>query len=183
VRGASGALAHRYARALLEVVVETKADGQAFRAELEEATRIFLGHPELARVLQNPAIGADVKKKVLAALWASVKPQGLTERLVDLLVARDRLPLLRGIAEAYAEIWNERRGFVAAEAVTALALSTSQEEALTEALRKGSGLAVDLLARVEPEVLGGLLVRLGGKTYDGTVRGRLGALRALLVQS
>ena len=182
MRGASGALAHRYARALLEVVIETKADGQAFRIELEEAARIFLGHPELARVLQNPAVGAEVKKKVLAALWATVKPQGLTERLVDLLVARDRLPLLRGIAEAYAEIWNERRGFVAAEAVTALPLSTSQEEALTEALRKGSGLAVDLRARVEPEVLGGLLVRLGGKTYDGTVRGRLGALRARLVQ-
>jgi F-type H+-transporting ATPase subunit delta len=183
VRGASGALAHRYARALLEVVVETKADGQAFRTELEEAARIFLGHPELARVLQNPAVGADVKKKVLAAVWASVKPPGLTERLVDLLVARDRLPLLHGIAEAYAGIWNERRGFVAAEAVSAVPLSTSQRDALAEALRKGSGLAVDLAARVEPEVLGGLLVRLGGKTYDGTVRGRLGALRAMLVQS
>jgi F-type H+-transporting ATPase subunit delta len=161
-------------------VVETKADGQAFRTDLDGVARIFLEHPELLRVLQNPAIGADVKRKVLAAVWATVKPQGLTERLVDLLVTRDRLPLLRGIAEAYAEIWNERRGFVAAEAVTALALSDSQKDALVEALRKGSGLAVDLAERVEPEVLGGLLVRLGGKTYDGTVRGRLVALRALL---
>lgn len=182
MRGASGALAHRYARALLEVVVETGADGQALRTGLEEAARTFLGHPELARFLQNPAVGADIKKKVLAAVWATVKPQGLTERLVDLLVARDRLPLLRGIAEAYAEAWNERRGFVAAEAVSALPLSAAQQEALAEALRKGSGLEVDLLARVEPEVLGGLLVRLGGKTYDGTVRGRLGALRAMLAQ-
>ena len=66
--------------------------------------------------------------KVLAAVWATVKPQGLTERLVDLLVARDRLPLLRGIAEAYAEAWNERRGFVAAEAVSALPLSAAQQE-------------------------------------------------------
>ena len=180
MRGASGALAHRYARALLEVVVETKADGQAFRTDLDGAARTFIEHPELPRVLQNPAIAADVKRKVLAAVWATVKPHGLTERLVDLLVARDRLPLLRGIAEAYAEIWNERRGFVAAEAVTALALSDSQKDALVEALRKGSGLAVDLSERVEPEVIGGLLVRLGGKTYDGTVRGRLGALRALL---
>lgn len=183
MRGASGALALRYARALLEVVVETKADGQALRTDLEEAAEIFLGNPELARLLQNPAVGADVKKKVLAALWARVKPQGLTERLVDLLVARDRVPLMRGIAEAYAEIWNEQRGFVAAEAVAALPLSSSQKDALVEALRKGSGRAVDLAERVEPEVLGGLLVRVGGKTYDGTVRGRLGALRAMLVQS
>lgn len=163
--------------------METKADGQALRADLDGASRIFPDHPELLRVLQNPAVGADVKKKVLAAVWAAAKPQGLTERLVDLLVARDRLPLLRGIAEAYAEIWNERRGFVAAEAVSALALSDSQKDTLAEALRKGSGLAIDLTTRVEPEVLGGLLVRLGGKTYDGTVRGRLVALRALLVQS
>ncbi|MFI5007606.1 MAG: ATP synthase F1 subunit delta [Solirubrobacterales bacterium] len=180
MRGASGALAHRYARALLEVVVETKADGQALRTDLDGAARIFLDHPELLRVLQNPAVGVDVKKKVLSAVWATVAPLKLTERLVDLLVARDRLPLLRGIAEAYAEIWNERRGFVAAEAVTALALSDAQKGALVEALRKGSGLAIDLLERVEPEVLGGLLVQMGGKTYDGTVRGRLGALRALL---
>lgn len=180
MRGGSGALAHRYARALLEVVVETKADGQAVRADLDAAARMFQDHPELLRVLQNPAVGAEAKKKVLSAVWATVAPLGLTERLVDLLVARDRLPLLRGIAEAYAGIWNERRGFVAAEAVTALALSGPQRDALVEALRKGSGLAIDLLERVEPEVLGGLLVRLGGKTYDGTVRGRLGALRALL---
>ena len=163
--------------------METKADGQAFRTDLDAMAGILLGHPELLRVLQNPAIGADIKKNVLAAVWVQVKPQALTTRLVDLLVEKDRLPLLRGIADAYAGIWNEQRGFVAAEAVTALPLSASQKDALTEALRKGSGLSVDLTERVEPEVLGGLLVRLGGKTYDGTVRGRLGALRALLVQS
>lgn len=183
MRGASGALAHRYARAVLEVVVETKADGQALRAELAEAAQVFLGNPELAQLLQNPAVGADIKKKVLAALWARGKPQGLAERLVDLLVARDRLALLRGIADAYAEIWNEQRGFVAAEAVSAIPLSASQKVALAEALQKASGLSVELLTRVEPEVLGGLRVRLGGTTYDGTVRGRLGALRAMLAQS
>ncbi len=182
MRGPSRALARRYARALLEVVLENKGDAQGLRQELLGVADLLLGNPELAGILQNPAVGVDRKRKVLAALWQKARPGPLLERLVDLLVGRDRLALLPGIAEAHGELWNEHRGVVAAEAVSAVALSKAQREALAEALQKASGRAVELSARAAPEVLGGLLVCMGGKTYDGTVRGRLRALRESLVR-
>jgi len=182
MRGPSRALARRYARALLEVVLENKGDAQALRQELLGIADLLLGNPELARVLQHPAVAVVRKRKVLAALWKKVHPEPLLERLVDLLVGADRVTLLPGIAEAYAELWNEHRGVVAAEALSAVALTKAQRDTLAGALQKAAGRAVELTARAAPEVLGGLLVRMGGKTYDGTVRGRLQALRESLVQ-
>lgn len=182
MKGTSHALARRYARALLEVVVEQGADPEALRAELGRAVHLLLGTTELARVLLHPAVSADRKKKVLAALWEKARPSQLLGRLLDLLVDRDRLALLPGIGAAYAEEWNERRGVVAAEAVSAGGLTATQQDALAGALERLSGLGVELSARVEPEALGGLLVRMGGKTYDGTVRGRLRALRERLTE-
>lgn len=182
MRGPSRALARRYARALLEVVLENKADAQALRQELSGVADLLLGNPELARILQHPAVAVARKRKILEALWTKAHPGPLLERLVDLLVAADRLVLLPGIAEAYGELWNEHRGVVAAEALSAVALTEGQRDALAEALQKASGRAVELSTRGSPEVLGGLLVRMGGKTYDGTVRGRLQALRENLVR-
>ena len=182
MRGPSRALARRYARALLEVVLENKGDAQALRQELHQAADLLLGHPELARILQDPAVAVARKRKILEALWRKAHPGALLERLVDLLVGADRVELLPGIAEAYGELWNEHRGVVAAEALSAVALTKGQRDALAAALEKASGRTVELSARAAPEVLGGLLVRMGGKTYDGTVRGRLRALRENLVQ-
>jgi len=182
VRGPSRVLARRYARALLDVVSETKADPEVVRRELREVSDLLLGNAELARVLQHPAVPVEGKKALLAALWEKTKPLPLLVRLADLLVGRGRIALLPAIADGYRDLWNERRGIIAAEALSAIELPPPQRDALVEALRRASGSAVELSARVEPEVLGGLLVRMGGKTYDGTVRGRLKALRASLVQ-
>jgi F-type H+-transporting ATPase subunit delta len=180
VTGASRALARRYARALLAVTVERSLDAEALRRELRVLVELVT-RPELAAVLAHPAVPLEGKKKVLAALWEKVRPADTLRRLSDLLVERDRLTLLPGIAEVYTELWNERRGVVAAEAVTALELSPEQKEALAATLQKVTGRSVELTSRVEPEILGGLLVRMDGKTYDGTVRGRLRALRERLV--
>lgn len=182
MKGTSRGLARRYAHALLDVAEEQKADAGALRTELHQAGALLLGEPELSRILQHPAVSTEKKKQVLAALWETARPSTLLRKLVDLLVGRDRLALLPGIEAAYSELWNERRGVVAVEAVTAVELSAAQREALAGALEKKTGQTVELDSRVEPAVLGGLLVRMGGKTYDGTVRGRLAALRESLVQ-
>ena len=99
------------------------------------------------------------------------------QRLLELLLARDRIALLPAIAEAYAERVNARRGIVSAEVVSAVPLGAAQRTALVKALRRVSGLEVDIVTREDPELLGGVRVRMAGRTYDGTVRGRLAALR------
>ena len=178
MKGASRALARRYARALLEVTIETKADAQVLRDELRQVAGL---HPELQRALQDPVIPVESKKKLVGALWETTKPTPLLRRIVDLLVAGDRLALLTELEEAFTEEWNEGRGAISAHAVSAVELLPAQKEALLRGIADATGLTVELETRLDPLVLGGLLVRMGGKTYDGTVRGRLKALREGLV--
>lgn len=179
----SRALARRYARALLEVTERNPKDGSpaAVRDDLAGLASLLHEHEALASVLQNPALPVEAKKKVLAALARQTKPQPVVERLLALLADRDRLALLPALAEAFAEAWNERRGVTSAEAISAVELASAQTNALAAALAKAAGREVELRARIDPGILGGLVVHMGGKTYDGSVRGRLTALREALL--
>jgi F-type H+-transporting ATPase subunit delta len=151
------------------------------RGDLQGLAALLAQHRDLAGVLQNPALPGEAKKKVLAALAQRTKLQAVVHRLLDLLAGRDRLVLLPAIASAFEEAWNERRGVTAAEAVSAVELVPDQREALRTVLAKAAGSAVELRTRIAPEILGGLVVHMGGKTYDGSVRGRLMALREALL--
>jgi F-type H+-transporting ATPase subunit delta len=101
-------------------------------------------------------------------------------RLIHLLVERDRVRILPAIAEEFALAWNEGRGVVAAAAVSAIDLDATQKLALAQALEKAAGKTVELTTSVDPTVLGGLRVTLGGRTLDGTVVTQLRALRRRL---
>jgi len=178
LKGPSRALARRYARALVEVAEARGKDvALALRKELFDFAGLLRQHPDLARALEHPAVAAAGRRRVLAAVCDRVGASELLRRLADLVAAGDRVALVPLLAETYGEMLNERRGVVSARATSALALTAAQQQALTAALRRLCGLEVELQARVEPEVLGGLVVRMGGKTYDGTARTRLEALR------
>jgi F-type H+-transporting ATPase subunit delta len=180
VTGAPRALARRYARALLDVATRRGADAAlALRDELRAFAPILAGHPELWGALLHPGTPTEQKRRVLAALADRFGASTLLQRLVDLLAARDRIGLLPDVVEAYGELANTARGVVSAEVVSAVPLPEAQRQALGAAL----GGAVELRARVDPDLVGGLLVRTGGRTYDGTVRTRLAVLRRRLAAS
>jgi F-type H+-transporting ATPase subunit delta len=177
VTGPSRPLARRYARALLDVGGRQGREAAlALRDELRGFAALVSGHAELRRALVHPGLGAEERRRVIAAVAENAGASEPVRRLVDLLAVRDRLSLLTDVAEAYAEAANAAHGVISAEVASAVALAEPQRTALAGAL----GEAVELRARVEPELLGGLLVRVGGKTYDGTVRARRAALRRRL---
>jgi F-type H+-transporting ATPase subunit delta len=177
VTGAPRALARRYARALVDVAERQGPNAAlALRDELRAFAPIVAGHPELQRALVHPGVGSEAKKRLLAALAERAGASALLRRLLEVLAERDRTALLGDVVEAYAGLANAAQGIVSAEAVSAVALPDAQRRALAAAL----GDAVELRTRVEPQVLGGLLVRVAGKTYDGTVRTRLDSLRRRL---
>jgi F-type H+-transporting ATPase subunit delta len=180
VRRTSGALARRYAKALLEVA-DTR--GPATALELRDELRGFAaqleGHEPLRRALAHPALGAEPKRRIVAALAEQVKASPLLQKLVEVLAARDRLSLLGEVAAAYAALANAAKGVVMAEVVSATPLPPGQVQALVEALR-GSGKSVELESEVEPALVGGLVIRVAGRTYDGSVRTKLEALRRRL---
>jgi len=181
VKGPSTALARRYARALLSLAVE-RGEAVRLRGELAEAVRLLGQHPTLLEALTHPAVGADKRRRLVAAVWRERGASRLLLRLLDLLATRDRVGLLSTIGESYLAQWNRQRGVISAEAVGAVALDPAQTAALAGAIGRVTGAEVELRASVVPEVLGGLCVRFGGRVYDGTVRARLRALRQRLVE-
>jgi F-type H+-transporting ATPase subunit delta len=99
---------------------------------------------------------------------------------VGLLAARDHLSLLAPLAKAYGTLVNAARGIVPAEVTGAVALTGEQERALAASLRAAVDRELELTTQIDASVLGGLRVDTGGKTYDGTVRAQLAALRRSL---
>ena len=183
LKNASRVVARRYARALLDVVTtgsQGPAEGPAaVRAALEESRARLDQNPELLRALTHPAVPMSARLKVADAVWA--QSPAAVKRLLHLLVERDRVSILPAIAEAFALAWNESRGVVSATAVSAGELDGPQKEALVEALGKAAGgKGVELETEIDPAVLGGVRVTMGGRTLDGTVAAQLQALRRRL---
>ena len=172
------AAARRYARALLDVAVE-KGD-TALTQDLEDLGQLYADNGELRTMLLHPGVPAEKKTAVIAALLKG-RPSDLLQRLVGLLVQRDRVELLPLVAKAYVRLWNTSKGIVAAEAVSARELDETEARAVsTAAGRALGGKQVDLRRRVDASLMGGLLLRMEGRVYDGSVRARLRALRERL---
>jgi len=177
MRKAPLSVARRYARALLDVALENgSADGLA--ADLAAVAGALETQAELRRILMHPALAADKKKKIAAQVFKSAPP--LLARLIEMLAERDRAALIPAIRDAYTDLWNEHRGVVAAEAVSAVPLAPAQENALTAAAQKLAGREVVLTSSLDPSLLGGVVLRMNGRTYDGSLRAQLHALRARL---
>jgi len=170
-----GVLARRYARALLDVALK-QGNAEAVAGDLRSADAAIQGNPELRAVLHHRALRAERKRELVAAIWK----EGLVARLLGLLAERGRLELLPSLAEHFERAWNESRGVASGEAVSAAPLAEGQKEALRAALGRSLGLTVELKTREDPSLIGGLRVTVGGRTYDGSVRAQLRALRERL---
>jgi F-type H+-transporting ATPase subunit delta len=177
VRTGTQGAARRVARAVLDVA-EKQGDPAAVRDGLRQAAEVVHDHPELRAALSHPGLAAERRRKMVAAVFAFA-PE-LVRRVLDLLVAERGLALLGAIEESYSAQWNARRGAIAARVITAAPLDPALVRALGERIHEATGLEAELSEKTDPAVLGGVLLEMGGRTYDGTVRGRLHALRRAL---
>jgi F-type H+-transporting ATPase subunit delta len=171
--------ARRYARALLDVAL-ARGEAETLRGELHEVVALFGQSRELAMFLAHPAVAAEKKKRVVAALWTEGRASELLRRLLVLLAEGGRCGLLPAIEGAFGDLWNAHRGVAAADVVSATPLTREQREAITAAMAKATNRIIETNERVDPAILGGVLVTVAGRTYDGTVRTRLKALRECL---
>jgi F-type H+-transporting ATPase subunit delta len=165
------------ARALLDVA-EKDGDPAGLQDGLRQAVAALRDLPELDSVLSNPGVPVERRKRIVAAVFAGSPP--LLRRLLELLVTHEAIATLAEVEQAYTAQWNVKRGVVTARAVTAAPLDAALGKALQQAIGRATGLTAELETEVDPGVLGGVLLKMGGRTYDGTVRGRLEALRRTL---
>jgi len=171
-----GTVGRRYARAILDVAArEGDYDRwlQDLRA-LEEA----LAEPEMEAFLNNPNFTPASKLQVIAQLLPGMSE--LEGNLVKLLIHRRRMEVLAAIRAELERLVDERRGLLRAEVTTAIDLDPVRAARVASRLADITGKQIVLEQRVDPSILGGIIVRMGDRLLDGSLAGRLQALRQRL---
>jgi len=166
--------ARRYAEAAFEVAVRDDAV-ERWRSDLDTAAAV-VADPDVGRALANPAVPAQVRlASVETALGRTILPG--TMNLIGLLVRRGRIEQLPRVSAEFRRLDNARQGITVATATSAAALTPEEIRELTGKLEEMSGGRIELDVQVDPSLLGGLVVRVGDRLIDGSVRGRLERLR------
>ena len=176
------AVAKRYATALYELAHENDAV-DAIGKDLTDLAATWGGSEELRRTFQDPRIPLEQKKNLIAAIADRAGVHPLLKNLLVLLVDRRRIVHLPDIAETYGQIAERRSGRVRAEIITATKLPEAYYEQLTKTLEAATGKKVVLVRREDPSLIGGVITRVGGRVFDGSLKNRLAGLRAQLLAS
>jgi F-type H+-transporting ATPase subunit delta len=175
-----GSVARRYARALFGMGV----DGGNFEAlgrEIGDFAELLSSSPELGQALANPVFSGTEKRSVLEQLLPRVTPTPAVQRFVMLLLERGRIVLLPAIARAYRDMMDLHLGRVRAKVTSAQPLDAGALDRVRRALEQRTGKQVLLETAVDPELVGGLVARVGDLVLDGSVRTQLEDLRAKLL--
>jgi len=134
--------------------------------------------PELSRLLASPVVGRDLQSKALLAVLDAAGIKGLTRSFVGTVAANGRARDLIAMATAFLTELASRRGETTASVTSAVPLSPQQLQQLSDSLRSVLGGAkVSIDARVEPEILGGLVVKVGSRLFDSSIRSKLQRLQ------
>jgi F-type H+-transporting ATPase subunit delta len=166
-----GSLSRRYGKAFFQLAQEGKRE-EAVGQEIEQFVKAYTSSA-LQTVLNNPAFDIERRKKILEEVAKAVQLSALSVDFLSLLLERDRLAYLQSIVAYYRRLLNQTRGRVEGKVVAASALDAAALERLRETLRGISGKEVLLHEETNSELIGGLLVELEGKIYDGSVRTQL----------
>jgi len=166
-----GSLSRRYSKAVFQLACEAGEEERIGR-EIEQFYAAY-NASDLHKVLTNPAFDVDTRKKILHQVTQSQQLSPLAVKFLSLLLERDRLVQLPGIVNRYRRLLNEAKGRVEARVVSASALEAVVVDRLREQLRAISGKDVVLQEGTDPSLLGGLLIELEGKVYDGSIRTQL----------
>jgi F-type H+-transporting ATPase subunit delta len=168
-------VARRYAQAFY-AQAETTNQVAAADADVELVRATLAGSQDLRRVLESPIVSRDKKRAILNALFSG-KVSKLMDNFLALLVDKERERDLAAIAEAYQEMRDAQQNVVVAQVRAAKPLSDSEQAGLKGALASQAGGSVRLETHVDPDLIGGMIVRLGDTVYDGSVRHQLQTLR------
>ena len=169
-------VAGRYASALFDLALDENAL-ETVERDLDRFAALVNGSADLRRLVRNPIFTADEQTRALRAVLERAGIGGLTGNFLLLVARNRRLFAVTDMVRAFKALAAARRGEVRADVTSAEPLSDAQTAALREALREVTGRNVTLNARVDPALIGGLVVRLGSRQIDTSLRTRLNALK------
>ena len=172
----SRASATRYARALFDVGLK-ESDPAQIERDVAAFAALMSDNVELQGALTNPGIPASAKHQIVDALAQRMNMARPAHKLLLLLADRDRLGLMPDLLDVYRERLMEFQQVVLAEVTTAAPLTADRVAELQQKLSTVTGRKVDMKTSVDPSIIGGVVTRIGGTVYDGSIATQLAKLR------
>ena len=169
-------VAGRYATALFDLARESNTI-DALKADLDRFDALIAGSADLLRLVRSPVFSADEQLQALTAVLERAAIAGLAERFLKLVAANRRLFAVRDMVKAFGALVADHKGEATAEVTVAEQLKDEHVAALRDALKAVTGKDVDLAVKVDPAILGGLVVKVGSRMVDTSLRTKLNAIK------
>jgi F-type H+-transporting ATPase subunit delta len=170
-------MAGRYATALFELARdEKKLD--AVKADLEAFDALIAGNKDLERLVRSPVFGASEQTKALSAILEKANLSGLAANFLKVVTANRRLFAVREIIRGFKTLMARHRGEVTAQVTVAEALSAANLDALKSAVKSVTGgQDIDFDVRIDPAIIGCLIVKVGSRMVDSSLRTKLNSIK------
>jgi F-type H+-transporting ATPase subunit delta len=169
----------QYANALADIALAQGAGDPVLR-QLIEFREAYAESPELRNFLASPAVDREAKHGVIEKLVARLGASKIVRNMLFVVADRARMHLLPEIVEAFQEVIRRRQGISEAEISSAIELSAVQKAEFAFTLERMTGQRIEAKYSLDPNLLGGAVVRIGDAIYDGSVRNRLNQMRSKL---
>ncbi len=170
-------VAGRYASALFSLARDARQTDEV-AAALASFDRLIAESPDLQRLVRSPVFSAQDQLKALRAILERAGVSGLAANFIKLVAVKRRLFAVRDMIAEYGKLNDAFRGVTRAEVTSAAPLTDANVAALKDSLRAVSGgKQVELTAKVDPSIIGGLVVKLGSRMVDGSLKTKLNAIR------
>ena len=172
-------VAERYARSLFDLASEAKAIAKV-ESDLAAFEKLLASSADLDRLIKSPVFSADDQFRAISAIADKAKIGGLTGNFLRVVARNRRLFAVPGIISAFRRFAAEARGEASAEVTSAHALTAAQETELKAALKSVAGKDVAIDVTVDPSLLGGLVVKMGSRQIDTSLKTKLNSLKLAL---
>jgi F-type H+-transporting ATPase subunit delta len=172
VSGVSG----RYATALFELARDEKSV-DAVKADLERFDALLTDNPDLKRLVRSPVFSSDTQLRALSAVLDKAGISGISANFLKILTTNRRLFAVSDVIRAFRALVAKFKGEATAEITVAEKLSDKNLDALKAALKSVTGKDVSLDVKVDPSIIGGLVVKLGSRMVDSSLRTKLNSIK------
>jgi F-type H+-transporting ATPase subunit delta len=176
-------MAGRYATALFELARDNKAV-DAVKKDLDQFDALVSGSADLNRLVRSPVFGVDEQLKALSAILAKAGITGLAANFLRVITTNRRLFAVRDMIRAYRALVARHKGEVTAQVTVAEQLNDKNLDALKSALKSVTGgKDIDLEVKVDPAIIGGLIVKVGSRMVDSSLRTKLNSIKIAMKEA
>ena len=172
-------VAERYAGSLFELARDEKSIARV-EADLDSFQSMLDSSADLRRLVGSPVFSSEEQERAIAAIVTKAGIKGLAGNFLRVVAANRRLFAVPGMIRAFRRIAAEARGETSADVTSAHALTGAQQKELEAALKSVAGKTVSLAVTVDPSLLGGMVVRIGSRQIDTSLKTKLNSLKLAL---